>query len=123
MQVLGCSKPNFKKTQAILLIGSGRFHAISLATETNLPIYILERYKLTKISEEEINNLKSRKKAAYLNCLQSDKVGLLVSTKPGQENLKDALSMKKKLKNKSPYLFIGNNFVSSEFENLNFQIV
>ena len=41
IQVLGCSKPVIaKNTQAILLIGDGRFHATSLALETKLPVYI-----------------------------------------------------------------------------------
>ncbi|MCK4553157.1 diphthamide synthesis protein, partial [Candidatus Pacearchaeota archaeon] len=54
-QVLGCSKPNFpKNTQSILLIGNGRFHAISLALETKLLVYILEDNQLTKISKKEI---------------------------------------------------------------------
>src|SRR3989338_10944793 len=51
VHVLGCSKPDFpKSTEAVLLMGSGRFHAISLAIETSLPIYIIENSKITKLS-------------------------------------------------------------------------
>ncbi len=117
-QILGCSKPSFPKiTQAIILIGSGRFHALSLASEKNLPIYILEKNKLSKIPESEIESLKKIKKASYLKFLNADKVGILVSTKPGQENLKKALELNKKLKDKKSYLFISNNINTSEFEN------
>jgi len=124
IQVLGCSPPSggsrpifSKNTQAILLISNGRFHAINLALETNLPIYILEENKITLISEQEIKKLKQIKKSSYVNFLNSDKVGILISTKPGQENLKKAISLKKQIKNKKSYLFIANNINVLEFDN------
>jgi diphthamide biosynthesis enzyme Dph1/Dph2-like protein len=117
-QVLGCSKPNFsKKTQAILLIGSGRFHALSLASETNLPIYILERDKLSEISQKEIESFQKKKKASYLKFLHADSLGILISTKPGQENLKNSLALKNKIKDKKSYFFMSNSINPSEFEN------
>jgi len=116
-QVLGCSKLKFpKNTQAILLIGSGRFHALSLAQQTKLPIYILENNKLTKISKQELEFFEKRQRASYLKFLNSDKIGVLVSTKPGQQNLKKALDFKKKSK-KQAYLFISNDINTNEFEN------
>ena len=116
-QVLGCSKPNFpKNTKAILLIGNGRFHAISLAFESKLPVYILEDHQLTKISKKEIDVLEQKQKSSYLKFLHADKVGILVSTKPGQQRLKQAIDIKKKLKKQS-YLFISNNINTNEFEN------
>jgi len=118
VQVLGCSKPNFpKNTQAVLLISSGKFHAISLAIESGLPIYILEHSKLREISKKDIDFFKKKQKVSYLKFLNADKIGILVSTKPGQQNLKKALNFKKKLKNKKSYLFISNNINVNEFEN------
>ncbi len=118
VQVLGCSKINFpKNTDAVLLVSSGKFHGISLAVETGLPIYIVEENSLKEISKKEIENLKKRKKGAYLKFLHADRIGILVSTKPGQENLKNAIEFKKNLKNKKSYLFVGNNINTSEFEN------
>lgn len=120
IQVLGCSKPNFpKNTSAILLIGSGRFHAISLALETNLPIYILEHNKLSLVSKKDTEHLKQKQKAAYVNFLNSNKIGILVSTKKGQENLKKAISLKSKLKDKDSYILIGDNINISDLENFN----
>ncbi|MBA7494840.1 hypothetical protein ES702_05417 [subsurface metagenome] len=116
-QVLGCSKPKLpKNTQAMLLIGSGRFHALSLAQETKLPIYILENNKLTKISKQELELFERRQRASYVKFLNSEKIGILVSTKPGQQNLKKALNFKKKCKNQA-YLFISNDINANEFEN------
>lgn len=116
-QVLGCSKPQFKNTQAILLISDGKFHATSLAYETKLPTYILDRNKLEKIPKQAIEDFEKRKKAAYMKFLHADKVGILVSTKPGQENLKKALALKKQLKDKESYIFIANNLDTQELEN------
>ncbi len=118
IQVLGCSNPKFpKETQAILLISSGKFHAVSLAAESNLPVYILESDKLRKIPGEEIESYKKKKYASYMKFLNSEKIGILVSTKPGQENLKKAIALKDKLKNKDFYLFIGNEIDKNQFEN------
>jgi len=118
IQVLGCSKPFLPKTtQAILLITDGRFHAISLSIETKLPVYILNRNKLELISNKDTETLKKRKKASYVKFLNADKIGILISTKPGQENLKRALELKKKLNDKTSYLFICNNINTNEFEN------
>ncbi|VVB83662.1 2-(3-amino-3-carboxypropyl)histidine synthase [uncultured archaeon] len=117
-QVLGCSKPKFiRGTEAILLVSSGKFHAISLSAETNLPVYVLEAGGIKKISKEEVDSFAVRKKASYLKFLNAEKIGILVSTKSGQENLKKAISFKNNLKNKKSYLFMGNNINVKEFEN------
>jgi 2-(3-amino-3-carboxypropyl)histidine synthase len=119
-QVLGCSKPNFpKETQAVLIIGSGRFHALALASETSLPIYILERDKLSEISQKEIASFQKKKNTAYLKFLHADSLGILISTKPGQENLRKSLALKNKIKDKTPYFFLSNNVNPPEFENFN----
>ena len=118
IQVLGCSKPNFSKnTKAILLISDGRFHGVSLAIQTRLPVYVLENNQLTQISKKDIEKFEKKQKASYVKFLNADKIGILVSTKPGQQNLKRALDFKKKLKNKKSYLFISNNINTPEFEN------
>lgn len=118
IQVLGCSNSRFpKQTQAILLISSGKFHTIALATESKIPVYILENNKLTRISEKDIEFFKKKQKASYLKFLHSKRIGILVSTKPSQENLKKAIELKSKIKDKETYLFISNNINTQEFEN------
>jgi diphthamide biosynthesis enzyme Dph1/Dph2-like protein len=118
IQVLGCSKPVFpKETKAVLLVSSGKFHAISIAAETSLPVYVLESDELKKISQEEVISLQKKKNASYMRFLNAEKIGILISNKPGQENLKEAIKFKSKLKNKKSYLFINNNIDIKEFEN------
>ncbi len=118
IQVLGCSKPKIPKdTDAILLISSGEFHAVSLAFETRLPIYILQSDKLRKISDEDVYAFEKQKLASYMKFLDSEKIGILISTKPGQENLKKAIDLRKKLKDKQSYLFLNNELDTRQFEN------
>lgn len=120
VQTLGCFDPRVsKETQAILLIADGRFHAVSLAHRIRLPIYTYNMHELHKVSEQEVENLKKQKKASYVNYLNANKVGILISTKPGQNRLKEALTLKSKLKNKMIYFFIANNISAGEFENFN----
>lgn len=117
-QVLGCSKPKFPKNiQAILLISDGKFHAVSLAYETSLPVFIFSNNKLHEISQEETKKISAQKKTAYLKYLHADSVGVLISTKPGQSRFADALKLKNRLKNKKVYFFISDLINPAEFQN------
>jgi len=117
-QVLGCSNPSFpKSTQAILLIGQGKFHSASLQYETGIQVYIIENNKLTKISKQDVEKLKKKQKASYVNYLTQNNIGILITNKPGQQKLKRALELKKNIKDKKIYLFLTNEIKTSEFEN------
>jgi diphthamide biosynthesis enzyme Dph1/Dph2-like protein len=120
-QVLGCSNPKFpKETQAILIVGQAKFHSVSLAYESKLPTYILEDSTIEKISKEDVEKMDKKEKSMYLKYLNSKKVGILVTNKPGQQRLKSALNFCKELKDKKGYIFIANDLDVNEFEN--FQI-
>ena len=124
IQVLGCSNPKFLEgVEAILIIGQGKFHSVSLAYETKLPTYILEDETIEKISSEEVKKMEQKERGMYLKYLESKKIGILITNKPGQQRLKSALNYYKNLKNKNRkkgYLFIANDLNVNEFEN--FQI-
>jgi len=119
-QVLGCSE--IKSSHPILLVGSGKFHAINLALQDNI-VYILEGNKVNKLDKQEIEKIKARRKAALSKFLSADKIGILVSVKPGQENLKKALNLKKKLKKKGKEtaIFLADNIDLAELENYNIE--
>ncbi len=113
-QILGCSKPKIpKQTHAVILVGSGKFHALAISKNSKLPIFIFSNNKLTPLNKDEISKIQKKQKAAYLNFLHAEKIGVLISTKPGQENLK-VLNSKFK---KKTYFFLSNNIDTSEFEN------
>lgn len=118
VQVLGCSKIKLpKRVGAILLVGSGKFHGVSLAIGTGLPVYILDEGNLSRVSEKEVEKMKELKKASYVNFLNSKRVGVLISLKPGQENLWKAFTLEGRFKDKELYYFLGDNINIGEFEN------
>lgn len=120
IQVLGCSRPKFHKhVQAVLIISSGKFHAVSLAYETKLPVYVLDKNDLTKISQKDLEIFGKKQKSREMKYLNANKVGVLISTKPGQQFMKNAFDFKNKIKNKKIYLFLENNLNLREFENFN----
>lgn len=117
-QILGCSENNFsKEIQAILFIGDGNFHVISLLNKRNIPIYIFSGDSLKKLPEKVFEKIELGKKSAYLKFLNSKKIGVLISLKLGQERINDALNLKSKMKNKEAYLFFCNDVNLREFEN------
>ena len=121
-QVLGCSKISNKNNLPILLIGTGRFHAQNLYLQTPT-LYVLENNKITRIPKADIDKLKAKKKTALIKFLGAERIGILVTTKPGQENLRKAQALKQKLEKqgKQAYIFISNNIDTSQFENFNIQ--
>jgi len=119
-QVLGCSRVNTKLP--ILLVGTGRFHAINLYLQSP-SIFVFENNKIQKIPEFEVNKLKAKKKTALIKFLKADNIGILVTTKPGQEKINSAIKLREKLKikGKKAYIFISNNIDINQFENFNIQ--
>jgi len=113
MQVLGCSK--LKSNLPIVILADGNFHALNLALQNKI-VYKIEKNKLKKFDKKLLEKYQKRIKAGTARFLYSDKIGIIVSIKPGQEQLNLALSLKKKLKKKS-YVFLTNNINTSEFEN------
>jgi len=131
-QVLGCSQVSTKLP--ILLVGTGRFHATNLYLQAP-EVFLLEGNKIVKIPKAEIDKIKARKRTALIKFLKADNIGILVTTKPGQENLDKAVKLRKqiqgKVKRRKPlgclgrekkaYIFLSNNIDISQFENFNIQ--
>lgn len=116
-QVLGCSKPKLNSSiKSILLISDGKFHGESLAYETKLPVFILNAFGFSQISEDKIKQFQQSKKSSYVNFLNSKKVGILISTKIGQQRMAQTLNSNK-FKDKEKYFFLTNNINTFEFEN------
>lgn len=116
-QVLGCSELE-TNANTILLIGQGRFHALNLAINSGKEVVVFDNYSISKITKEEIARETQKEKGKYLKFLYSSAVGILISTKPGQNNLSLALKLKEKLgEKKKVYLFLADNINPNELEN------
>jgi 2-(3-amino-3-carboxypropyl)histidine synthase len=124
-QILGCDISGAVKIKdkidAFLILGS-KFHSILTALKTEKPVFYYSDGKIEKITDKEISQIKIKQKTALIKFYSLDKIGILVSTKPGQEKLKLAEKIRQKLEkmNKQGIIFITNNIDLSEFEN--FQI-
>ena len=118
-QVLGCSE--LKTPYAILLIGQGRFHALNLALQNERPVIIYSNGSSVIVGRKEIEEYRKKKQAALSRFFMEDKIGILVSTKPGQNRLEEAEALKKKLERKYPqkkfFIFISNNINLHEMSN------
>ena len=125
-QIIGCnfSKANKikNKVDCFLFIGTGEFHPLGLVYEINKPTFILNpiSLKLTKISKEEVEAYKKRRKGAYLKFLTAKNIGILVTTKQGQSQLDNAIALKNKLKRKSSYIFLTDTLDINQLENFPF---
>lgn len=121
-QVLGCTK--LKSSFPILLIGSGKFHALNLAVQNTVPIYIYDNGIISIIEKEEIEKIRKNKEIALKKLFSAENIGILISTKPGQDNFKKAIELKgkiiKKNSKKKVFIFISNTINLQEIEN--FQI-
>ncbi len=120
-QILGCNVESAKKilnnVDAFLYIGLGMFHPWAL-TVLNKPVYILNPLtkEFKKISEEEIEKYRKERKGKILRFIHAKTVGLLVSVKPLQQNLRKALELKDSIIGKKVYIFVSDNLNERQLE-------
>ena len=116
-QVLGCSKVN--TNLPILLVGSGRFHAINLAASSGKEVWVLDNENLSKITRGEVDAMMKKKKMLVNKFLHAGSVGIIVSSKYGQEKMKLAKEIKTKIgkKGKKAFIFLADNINIWELEN------
>jgi len=115
-QVLGCDVNSAKKIEgrvdAFLYLGSGRFHPVGISLSTEKRVFVVNLYSgsVGEISAEERERWLKKRKGRIARALEAEKFGILISTKEGQFDLKQALSVQKKLKakGKKVFLFAGN---------------
>jgi len=121
-QVLGCDAGAaiyiIDKVDCFLFLSSGKWHAqrIALSLPKSKPFYIINAEGVEMIDSEKLKKARTvLQKKFYF----SERFGIIVSAKPGQENLKSAMSLKKDLEKsgKSAEIFISDMINPLEFEN------
>lgn len=130
-QILGCdiypdcfNQKDIENCNAIFYIGDGHFHptALVFAFKKTILIYnpISDNFKI--LTKKDIEKNIQKIKTNIKKFISAEKIGILVSTKPGQQQLKLAKILKEKLKkeDKKAFIFIDNNFKLSNLENFNF---
>jgi len=121
-QLLGCSIEKFD-SENFLYIGDGMFHPKALLLKNpRSKVFVFNPFnkKFFLMDEREIIPWLRRKKGALLRFMTSNNVGVLISTKPGQDNLENALKLKNKFPEKNLYFFLFNTLDFNELENFPF---
>jgi diphthamide biosynthesis enzyme Dph1/Dph2-like protein len=122
--VLGCNSSALdSEADTLLLITDGKFHALNNAIQLDKEIYVFNTRTLEKVERAEIDKVKSKRLAAVKRFLSSDEVGILVSTKQGQ-NFKPVSELKKKIEKsgKKAYVLESDNINIAELENFQLPI-
>ena len=127
-QLLGCDVGAATKIQdnvdAFLYVGSGEFHPLGVALNTNKEVFTFNPVSgvFSKLNEKDIQKYKNSKKANYARFLHAQNIGIMVTIKPGQYSYRKALEIKKKLekKGKKCFIFVFDTLDAREMENFPF---
>jgi len=124
-QILGCNVDAAKKIEnkvdVFLYVGAGKFHPLGVALTVKKPVFSLdlEKKQIYSLDEERMRWLKKR---AWHESKLDDakKIGIIVSWKGGQNKIKEAEKMKRKLekKGKEVYILAFDNVSKDKIEGL-----
>lgn len=121
-QVLGCDVSAAEKIKgkvdAFLFVGSGRFHPLQIAFATGKDVYCADPFTggVSVITGKDVEEWRKRTKGAFLKFLNSKRVGIIVTTKHGQANLKEAEAFNNST-DKECFIFVFDTVDFSELEN------
>lgn len=133
-QILGCDSycTDFSsgfESEAFLYIGDGMFHPDALLfsqiySSEKKPVFVWDPTagRITEFGIDRIIDKVKKIKANLLKFVFSERIGILASTKHGQENLEIALKLREKLRtdDKEVFVFIDNTFDFGKIEDYNF---
>jgi 2-(3-amino-3-carboxypropyl)histidine synthase len=124
-QILGCNITKFEGVDGFLFIGDGHFHPIALSIKNNLPVFTFNPYskKLIELDEKIVNKFEKKKRIGLTKYYMSNNIGVIVSTKHGQNKLKQAIAFKNKLDKegkKKVFILMFNDIDFGSLENFPF---
>ena len=121
-QLLGCNIESFPGVDAFLYIGDGMFHPKALVMKNNKSVFIYNPFnnKITKIDMKDIEKIIKKERAGYVRFLSSENIGVLISTKHGQNDYKKALNLSKKYPKKEFYFLAYDTIDFGDLENYPF---
>ncbi len=125
-QVLGCNQTNVKKIEAkvdcFLYIGSGRFHPIGIGLKTKKKVVCANplNEEVSVLDRTFVDVYEKKKQGAMLKFYDASNVGVLITTKSGQNRYKLALKLEKKYPDKKFYFFVCETLMFNELENFPF---
>ena len=108
-QVIGCNASAAVKVKddvdCFVFLGEGEFHGIEVGLETNKPVFVFNfEGKLMELDPKYFELHEKKRFAMISKAMRAKSYGILLSTKPGQEFIKLAKNIQKKLPN--AYVFV-----------------
>ena len=95
---------------------------MGIALSINKDVFCYEPVNavLSKIDKTEVEKYNKKRKVNYMKFLSATEIGILVSIKPGQNNFRKAVELKKQLKDKNCYIFVFDTLDFNQIENFPF---
>ena len=120
-QLLGCNIERFN-AQNFLYIGDGMFHPKALLLKNNARVFVYNPFtkKYFELTKKDVEDMLRKQKTGIVKFLSSKEIGVLVSTKQGQNKLKEARKLRKKYPEKNFYFLVFNTIDFNELENFPF---
>lgn len=123
-QILGCSVEDWsaEDVEGFVYIGDGFFHPKALLFNNEQPVFMYdpehdEQYTLT---QKDIESILKRRKGAYATFLTSTEVGVLITSKYGQNRLKESFSLEEKFPDKKFYYLMADQIDFDSLQDFNF---
>jgi len=117
--IIGCNPSAFdKKADTLLLLADGKFHATNNALILDREVFVFNLNKLEKLSFQDLERYKTKTKVKKTKFLSANKVGLIVSTKRGQnfKRIENIVNRIERL-NKEVFVFETDNINLDELGN------
>ncbi len=131
-QLLGCDSYHqslhlHQDVDCFLYLGDGKFHPLALVyAQKDLPAFkevVCDdplRRQMQILSLRDLQGILLKYRGALMKFLASKTIGIIITIKPGQEQLRPSFALEKKYPDKKFYYFIDNTISFDQLENFNF---
>jgi len=123
-QILGCDVHEFKAEGEFLYVGDGRFHPTALLYANKRKVYCFDPFnqRVEVLLPELLTKLQQKKQGLIAKFLSSERIGLLMTTKPGQNQTAAAERLRERLEDagKEVFVFLCDEIKPAELVNFNF---
>lgn len=122
-QILGCDTEKINaEFDAFFYIGDGMFHPQALIIKNDKPVHIYNhaQKKYSVLTSKDAFLIRKQLQTARMKFLMSKEIGVLVTTKPGQNKLGLFEKIKNKYDDKNFYYLVNNNVEFDKLEDFPF---
>jgi len=120
-QIYGCNVDSFD-AQALFYVGDGLFHPHALMLKNDKPVHYYNPFDggYGIVDKTHVERMKKQRTAAMSAFIMAKNVGVLVTTKPGQTRINQALKLREKYPDKNFYFLLDNTFNLQSLEDFPF---